>query len=125
MTRRKKRGTVGLFGERVLSVTKCPACERKVVTPFFLNGDAWRWLVCPHCAARLERKKPRLVLPMTGFFLALLALGRLGHRSAIVAEALMIVIFVVILVELMRPELQLRKPLPKPEIELKINDPPN
>ncbi len=62
---------------------------------------------------------------MTGFFLALLALGRLGHRSAIVAEALMIVIFVVILVELMRPELQLRKPLPKPEIELKINDPPN
>jgi len=62
---------------------------------------------------------------MTGFFLALLALGRLGHRFATVAEALMIVIFVVILVEFMRPELQLRKPLPKPEIELKINAPPN
>jgi hypothetical protein len=106
-------------------MAKCPACEREVVTPFVLNADAWRWLACPHCAARLERKKPRLVLPMTGFFLALLALGRLGHRFAIVAEALMIVIFVAILVELMRPELQLRKPLPKPEIELKINDPPN
>ncbi len=106
-------------------MAKCPACEHDVVTPFVLDADAWRWLVCPNCAARLERKKPRLVLPMTGFFLALLALGRLGYRFAIVSEALMIVIFVVILAEFMRPELQLRKPLPKPEIELKIGDPPN
>jgi len=30
-----------------------------------------------------------------------------------------------LLVKFMRPELQLRKPLPKPEIELKINDPSN
>ncbi len=106
-------------------MAKCPACEHEVVTPFVLDADSWRWLVCPHCAARLERKKPRLAVAMAGFFVALMALGRLGHRFAIVAEALMIVIFVVTLVELMRPELQLRKPLPKPEIELKINDPPN
>jgi len=56
------------------------------------------------------------------FWLALLALGRLGHRLAVIAEVLMLAIFVVILVKLMRPELQLRKPLPKPESELKIND---
>jgi len=58
-------------------------------------------------------------------FLALLALGTLGHRFALVAEVLMVAIFVAILVEFMRPQLQLRKPLPKPEIELKINDPSN
>jgi len=103
-------------------MAKCPACQRDVVTPFVLNADAWRWLVCPHCAARLERKNPQHVLPLMSFWLALLALGRLGHRLAVIAEVLMLAIFVVILVKLMRPELQLRKPLPKPESELKIND---
>lgn len=106
-------------------MAKCPACDHEIATPFVLNEDKWRWLVCPNCAARLQRKKPRLVVPMSGFFLALIALGRLGHRFAITAEVLMVVIFVVILVEFMRPQLQLRAPLPKPEIELKINDPSN
>ncbi len=106
-------------------MAKCPVCEREVVTPFVLNVDKWRWLACPHCAARLERKSPRYVVAMPGFFLAVLALGRLGHRFATVAEALMIAILAVILVEFARPQLQLRKPLPKPEIELKISDPPN
>src|SRR6267142_4431206 len=99
-------------------MAKCPACEHDIATPFVLNEDKWRWFVCPHCAARFERKRPRLVVAMSGFFLALLALGTLGHRFAIVAEVLMVAIFVVILVEFMRPQLQLRKPLPKPEIEL-------
>ena len=102
-------------------MTKCPACDHDVATPFILNADAWRWLVCPHCAARLERKNPQIIVPLTGFWLALLALGRMGHRFAILAEVLMIAIFIVILVKLMRPELQLRKPLPKPEIKLNIN----
>jgi hypothetical protein len=108
-------------------MAKCPACEHEVATPFFMNADAWRWLACPHCAARLERRKPRLVAAMTGFFVALLALGRLGDLFAIVADALMIVISVVIIVEFMRPhpQLQLRKPPPKAEVELKISDPPN
>ena len=60
-----------------------------------------------------------------GFWIALLALGRMGHRLAVLAEVLMGAIFLVILVKFMRPELQLRKPLPKPEIELKINNPSN
>ena len=102
-------------------MAKCPACDHDVATPFILNADKWRWLVCPHCAARLERKNPQIVVPLIGFWLALLALGRLGHRFAIIAEVLMVAIFVVILVKLMRPELQLRKPLPKPEIKLNIN----
>jgi len=104
-------------------MAKCPVCDHDIATPFILNADAWRWLVCPHCAARLERKKPRLVA-LSGFFIALLALGRMGKRFAFVAEGLLIVMLVVILVELMRPQLQLRKPLPKPEIELKIGGPP-
>jgi hypothetical protein len=87
--------------------------------------DGWRWLVCPQCAARLERKNPRYVVALSSFFLVLLALGRLGHRFAVVAEVLMVAIFVVMLLEFMRPQLQLRKPPPKPEIKLNINGPSN
>ena len=103
-------------------MTRCPACEKEIETPFALNENKWRWFVCPNCAARLEKKKPRLVVAMSSFFLAVIALGSLGHRFAIVSEILMVVIIVVIFAELLRPQLQLRKPLPKPEIELKIDD---
>ncbi len=102
---------------------KCPACEDEVVTPFFLNVDKWRWLVCPHCAARLEKKNPRYVAALPSFLLAVIALGTMGHRFATIAEVLMVAIFVVMLAGLMRPQLQLRKPLPKPEITLNINGP--
>jgi hypothetical protein len=44
---------------------------------------------------------------------------------AIVAEVLMAAIVMVIFVEFMRPHLQLRKPLPKPEISLNISGPSN
>jgi len=101
-------------------MAKCPVCEHDMAAPFFLNLDAWRWLACPHCAARLERKNPRYVVALSSFFLALIALGRLGHRFAVISEVLMAAIFVVILVEFMRPQLQLRKPPPKPEIKLNI-----
>jgi hypothetical protein len=102
----------------------CPVCSRDVATQFFLNVDRWRWLACPHCAARLERKNPRSValLPL---WVGLIALGRQGHRFAVIAEVLMVAIFVVILLEFMHPQLQLRKPPPKPEITLNINGPSN
>jgi hypothetical protein len=106
-------------------MAKCPVCEHDVATPFFLNVDAWRWLACPHCAARLERKNPRFVVALSSFFLVLVALGGRGHRFAVIAEVLMAAIFVVILVEFMRPQLQLRKPSSKPEITLDINGPSN
>jgi hypothetical protein len=108
-----------------MAKAKCPVCAQDVATPFVLNADAWRWLVCPHCAARLERKNPRYTVPLMSFFIALIAVGGRGHRYAIVAEVLMAAIVVVILVEFMRPHLQLRKPLPKPEISLNISGPSN
>ena len=106
-------------------MAKCPVCEHDVATPSFLNADAWRWLACPHCAARLERKNPRIVVALFSFFVALLGLGRLSHRFAVIAEVLMAAILLVILVKFMRPELQLRKPPPKPEIKLNIKGPAN
>jgi hypothetical protein len=102
-------------------MAKCPSCSQDCPTSFFLNMVSWRELVCPHCTARLERKNPQIVVPLTGFWLALLALGRLGHRFAILAEVLMFALFVVILVKFARPELQLRKAPPKPEIRLDLN----
>ncbi len=102
-------------------MAKCPVCAHDVATPFFLNADAWRWLACPHCAARLERKNPRYAVTLMPFFIALIAVSGRGRRYAIVAEVLMVAITVVILVEFMRPQLQVRKPLPKPEITLNVN----
>jgi hypothetical protein len=112
-------------GVCAMAKAKCPVCAQDVATPFVLNADAWRWLVCPHCAARLERKKPRYTVPLMSFFIALIAVGGRGHRYAIVAEVLMAAIVVVIFVEFMRPHLQLRKPLPKPGISLNISGPSN
>jgi hypothetical protein len=107
--------------EEGIAMAKGPVCARDVATPFVLNADAWRWLVCPHCAARLERKNPRFAVALMPLWIALIAVGGRGHRYAIVAEVLMAAIAVVILVEFMRPQLQLRKPLPKPEITLNID----
>jgi hypothetical protein len=106
-------------------MAKCPVCAQDVAIPFFLNADAWRWLVCPHCAARLERKNPRLLAPLMSFNLALIALSRLGRWYTLVAEVAMVAIIVVMIAELMRQQLQVRKPLPKPKVTLKINDSPN
>jgi hypothetical protein len=104
-----------------MDMAKCPVCTHEVKTPFFLKADAWRWLKCPHCGARLERKNPRLLLPLTSLYLCLLALGRLGHRWAVVAEALLVVTVGAMIALLIRPQLQVRKPLPEPETTLKID----
>ncbi len=59
------------------------------------------------------------------FLIALIAVGGRGHLHPIVADVLMVAIMVVILVEFMRPQLQVRRPLPKPEITLNITDSSN
>jgi hypothetical protein len=104
---------------------RCPVCAQDVPLPSLLNADAWRWLTCPHCAARLERKKPRYVAAFMPFFIVLTAMSGRGHRLAAFAEVLMVVILVVIFVEFFHPQLQVRKPPPKPEITLNINGPSN
>jgi hypothetical protein len=58
-------------------------------------------------------------------WVGLIAFARLGHRFGVVAEVLMAAITAVILVEFMRPQLQLRKPLPKPETKLNLSGPSN
>lgn len=106
-------------------MAKCPVCEREMATPFLLNADAWRWLSCPHCAARLERKNPRYLMPLIALFLVTIPLGRLlGHRYILLAYGLLAFTMAAMLVALLRVELQVRKPLPQAEIELNIGGSP-
>ncbi len=105
----------------------CPACDHDVTAPFFLNLDAWRHLVCPHCQVGLEMK-PR---PVGFLFFPVVAiaswLGRLGHIYSTIAEVLVVSAMVTIVTLLIvRPQLRLRnKPLPKPSIRLNIDGPSN
>jgi hypothetical protein len=108
-----------------MAKAKCPVCAQDVAIPFFLNEGAWRWLTCPHCAARLERNKPRYVVAFMPFFIVLTAMGGRSQRLTTSAEVLMVAIIVVIFVELMHPQLQERKTPAKPEITLNINGPSN
>jgi hypothetical protein len=103
-------------------MAKCPNCAQDCPTPFFLNMQGWRELVCPHCTARLDRKNPRFVVPLLGLWPGIMALTRLyGHRFVYFADAFLLGTFLIMLAEFLRPELQLRKPPPKPEIRLKLN----
>lgn len=102
-------------------MAKCPNCGQDCPTPFFMNADAWRWLACPHCAAKLERKNPRYLLPLVSLLFVVLPLNTLlGPRHFLLAEALLVAVVLAILVVLLRPQLQLCKPLPEPEIRLNI-----
>jgi hypothetical protein len=57
--------------------------------------------------------------------MAIIALTTRFHRAAIFAYVFIAAALIVALVELMRPQLQLRKPLPKPDIRLNIGGPSN
>jgi len=103
----------------------CPACNHDVRTPFFLNMDAWRHLSCPHCRARLEMKPPRWIV-LGPLIAPLFVLARQGRVFEIIAFAFMFVTIFLLLLESLRPKVQLRKkPLPEPSIRLNINDPSN
>jgi len=105
-------------------MAKCPACVQEVATPSFLNLDAWRWLVCPHCKARLEMKPPRSFL-LTPLVAPLFVLARQGRIFEVVAFVFMFATFFLLLLECLHPKVQLRKkPLPKPTIRLKIDGGP-
>jgi hypothetical protein len=102
-------------------MAKCPVCTHEVKTPSVFHMDAWRWLTCLHCSARLERKNPRLMLPLISLYLSLLALSRLGRRWALAAEVLTPLTAGTMIVLFLRPQLQVRKPPQAPEITLKID----
>ena len=106
-------------------MAKCPACNHDVRAPFFLNMDAWRHLVCPHCHARLEMKPPRSFV-LGPLIAPLFILARQGRAFEIIAFVFMFVTVFLLLLESLRPKVQLRKkPLPEPGIRLNINDPSN
>ena len=103
----------------------CPACNHDVATPFFLDLDAWRHLVCPHCQARLELKPPRSVV-LGPLIAPLFVLARQGRVFEVIAFAFMFATIFLLLLESVRPKLRLRKrPLPKPTIRLNIGGPSN
>ena len=101
----------------------CPACSQDVATPFFLNLDAWRHLVCPHCQARLELKPPRSVV-LGPLIAPLFVLARQGRIFEVIAFVFMFATIFLLLLECVRPKLRLRKrPLPLTTIRLNIDGP--
>jgi len=103
----------------------CPACNHEVATPFFLNMDGWRHLVCPYCKARLEMKPPRSFL-LAPLMAPLFVLARKGRAFEVFAFVYMFATLFLLLLESVRPQVQLqKKPLPKPTIRLNIDGPSN
>src|SRR5882724_5595712 len=99
----------------------CPACNHDVAAPFFIDLDAWRHLVCPHCKARLEMKPPRSFV-LAPLMAPLFVLARQGRVLEIIAFVYMFATIFLILLESFRPKVRLRKrPLPKPAIRLNID----
>jgi hypothetical protein len=106
-------------------MAECPACSHDVATPSFLNLDAWRWLVCPHCQARLEMKPPRSYA-LAPLMVPLFLLARRGHVFEVIALVYAFATIFLVLLESFHPKVQLRKkPLPKPTIRLNIDGPSN
>jgi DNA-directed RNA polymerase subunit RPC12/RpoP len=101
----------------------CPACGDRVRTPFFLNLDAWAYLVCPHCKVRLEMKPPRSFV-LGPLIAPLFVLARQGRVFEVIAFAYSFVTVSLIVFESVRSKVRLRKKAPpKPDILLNINGP--
>jgi hypothetical protein len=104
-------------------MAKCPACDHDVRTPFFLNIDAWRHLLCPHCKARLEMKPPRSFV-LAPLMAPLFVLARQGRVLEVIAFVYMFATILLLLLESVHPKVQLRKkPLPEPTVRLNIDGP--
>lgn len=94
----------------------CPVCHREFNTPSMFSIQAWSYLRCPHCKARLARKwRPYVALagpiPLLPVGLSTL----FGHRVAIGAlVALETVWLAALLWDATHPLLRVKKPLPEP-----------
>jgi DNA-directed RNA polymerase subunit RPC12/RpoP len=106
-------------------MAKCPSCSHEIATPLFYDLQGWSRLNCPQCKARLELKPRPAAALFFPILLILSWLGRLGHHFAVIAIVLLVAATVILVVLLIvRPQLHLRKPLPKPAIRLDIDGPP-
>ena len=104
-------------------MAKCPACNNDVRTPFFLDVDGWRHLTCTQCKARLEMKPPRSFV-LAPLMAPLFVLARQGRVLEVIAFVYMFATIFLLLLESVRPKVQLRKkPLPEPTIRLNIDGP--
>jgi hypothetical protein len=104
-------------------MAKCPACDHDVRTPFFLNLDAWAHLTCAQCHVRLELKPPRYAV-LAPLMAPLFVLARQGRIFEVIAFVYMFATIFLVLIESLHPRLRLRtKPVPKPEVRLRINGP--
>ena len=102
-------------------MAKCPTCDHDVRTPSFLNLYTWSGLTCPQCKARLEMKPPRSFL-LAPLMAPLFALARQGRVFEVIAFVYMFATISLLLLESLRPKVQLRKkPKPKPAIRLNID----
>jgi DNA-directed RNA polymerase subunit RPC12/RpoP len=90
-------------------MTKCPACDHDVRTPFFLNFNGWSRLACPHCKARLDLKPRPIAIVAFPILVLALWLKRFGHNFAVTAD-LLIVLAPIAMVSLLvvRPRVRLR-----------------
>jgi len=105
-------------------MAKCPACDHGVRTPSFLSLEGWRRLTCPNCKARLELKARPVATWLLPMIISFSWLTRLGHNYAVFAEGMMVFGAITsILLIVVRPQVRLtRRPMPRAEIHLKINN---
>ena len=100
-------------------MAKCPRCTHDISTPAVLDLQQWARLACRKCGSKLQAKAPRAIAfaPLAA---SLPVLGTQGRPFAAVAVVLMAVVNAVILIDLMRPQLRLRKHQPQPEVGLNL-----
>src|SRR5690348_4586612 len=100
-------------------MAKCPRCSYEISTPSILDLQRWARLACSQCGSRLQAKAPR-ALAFAPLVASLPVLGMQGRPFAAVAVLLMVVVDSIILIDLMRPQLRLRKHQPQPEVGLNL-----
>ena len=101
-------------------MAKCPRCTHEISTPSVFDLQRWARLACDQCGSRLQAKGPRS-LAFAPLVASLPVLGMQGRPFAAVAVVLMVVVNAVILTDLMRPRLRLRKHQPQPEVGLNLS----
>lgn len=92
-------------------MTTCPRCSHSVRVPFFMYLSSWPFaMTCPHCDAKLERKRPNMS-PLL-FLLFIFFLPWETESGRIFALTLIVIAAIVSLVQSLRIELRVRQSQP-------------